>query len=52
MRVWSIPGVSRDHLRVTSDSFLSENSEIQLSETTLHYKPPAHASEILSVNGI
>ena len=29
MQVWSIPGVSRDHLRVTSDSLLSE---IPLSE--------------------
>ena len=52
MRVWSIPGVSRDHLRVTSDSFLSENSEIQLSEMKQQFKPTAHASEILLVTGI
>ena len=52
MRGWSIPVVARDHLRVTSDSFLSENSEIQLSEMNQQFKPTAHASEILSVNGI
>ena len=49
MRVWSIPGVSRDHLRVTSDSFLSE---IQLSEMKQQSKPTAHASQNLLVTGI
>ena len=31
---------------------LSENSETQLSEMKQQFKPTAHASEILSVNGI